>query len=105
MGRQEKIAQSIARAITHVAKQGPDARGLLAAIIALFSTFFSLYQLSLEKYRNADFAHLRRDCWGVDDNSYTDSFRRSEGQQKEDALVPIGDMGFSGSVSVTFDRN
>ncbi|KAH8898386.1 SAICAR synthase-like protein [Thozetella sp. PMI_491] len=100
MGRQGYIARSIARAIINHAKpQRHDKRGWLAFILGLFSTFFSVYQLTLQKFRPADFANLRRNHWRVEDNDYVQSFSRGEGGDvaEDVALRPIGDMGFSGS--------
>jgi hypothetical protein len=99
MGRQEKIARSVVRAIvkTNGAKRGP--RNPLALLLALFSAFFSLYQLILRKIRPADFANLRRKHWSVGDEDYVRSFQNEEGEVAEESLKSIGDMGFSGSVS------
>ena len=95
MDRKEKIARSIVRAIV---KSGADKRSssLLALVLALFSTFISLYQLVLRKVRPADFANLRRKHWDISDDDYVQSFQAGE---EEQALKAIGDMGFSGSVS------
>ncbi|KAK3681689.1 phosphatidylinositol-4-phosphate 5-kinase-domain-containing protein [Podospora appendiculata] len=103
MGRQEAIARSIAQAITSTSTaNGASKRpkNLLAMILALFSAFFSFYQLALRKIRPADFASLRRNHWQLADDAYADSFQPSadgEDAKAEEALKSIGDMGFSGS--------
>lgn len=104
MGRQERIARSIVRAIirTNVNGTKKKASNPLGILLALFSAFFSLYQLLMRKIRPADFAKLRREYWDVSDDDYVDSFRPREGAKDEEALTAIGDMGFSGSVSKIF---
>ncbi|KAK3322709.1 hypothetical protein B0H66DRAFT_212926 [Apodospora peruviana] len=104
MGRQESIARSISQAITSAKTNGDHVRpksrssSALAWILAVFSAFFSLYQLTLRKIRPADFAKLRRNHWEVTDDAYVDSFQPADGASKgEEALHAIGDMGFSGS--------
>jgi len=112
MGRQQSIARSIALAVTAPGNNNGGGRGsnngrqsttrLLAYILALFSHFFSLYELVLRRIRPADFANLRRTHWQVADDAYHDSFRpRQDAANREDALTAIGDMGFSGSVRLS----
>ena len=103
MGRKERIARSIAKAITHHNDlKKKTSRNPLAWILAWFSAFFSLHQLLLAKIRAADFANLRRNHWKVTDDDYADSFQpsASESGKPEEALKGIGDMGFSGSVGL-----
>ncbi|KAK4185057.1 phosphatidylinositol-4-phosphate 5-kinase-domain-containing protein [Podospora australis] len=102
MGRQEKIARSIVRALVWPNFNGNQKRSNsnpLRLMLALFSAFFSLYQLLLLKIRPADFAKLRREHWDVSDDDYIESFRppQSEAGKEEEGLTAIGDMGFSGS--------
>jgi len=100
MSRKEKIARSVVRAITKT--NGLDRRpsNPVALILALFSTFFSLYQLILRKIRPADFASLRRQHWDVNDDDYVQSFIAHGDNGGDAPLKAIGDMGFSGSVSL-----
>lgn len=100
MGRQERIARSVVRAIVKPSVNGAQKRSSnpLAFILALFSAFFSLYRLVLRKVRPADFSNLRRTHWKLTDNDYTDSFQSDDGSMTEGGLEAIGDMGFSGSV-------
>ncbi|KAK4153576.1 hypothetical protein C8A00DRAFT_43523 [Chaetomidium leptoderma] len=97
MGRQEKIALSVVRAIIKTSGTNKRSRNPIALILALFSAFFSLYQLALRKVRPADFARLRQKHWNVSDDDYTGSFQTEEDRSEEESLKPIGDMGFSGS--------
>jgi hypothetical protein len=102
MGRQGKIARSVVRAIIKSGETKKRSSSPLALILALFSTFFSLYQLLLRKVRPADFSNLRRNHWHVSDDDYVQSFAAEDDQRGsagEESLKAIGDMGFSGSVS------
>lgn len=100
MGRQEKIARSVVRAITSSNGLDHRPRNPLAWILACFSLFFSLYQLALRKICPADFANLRRNHWDLSDDEYVGSFQQpGDDANQEQALKAIGDMGFSGSVS------
>ena len=102
MGRQEKIARSVVRVIIKPSGTKKQSSSPLARILALFSTFFSLYQLLLRKVRPADFSNLRRNYWHVSDDAYVQSFEAEHdraGSVGEESLKAIGDMGFSGSVS------
>lgn len=97
MGRQEAIARSIVLSILGSFQN--RANGGLSYILSLFSVLFSLFQLPFQKIRPADFSNLRRNHWNLDDDAYLDSFRTGDGKKAEEALKPIGDMGYSGSVS------
>ncbi|KAK3399163.1 hypothetical protein B0T20DRAFT_193020 [Sordaria brevicollis] len=100
MGRTKTIARSIARAITDtsgLAKRRSSSRNPLRLILSLFSLFFSIHQLVLQKIRPADFANLRRNHWDVEDGEYYESFKPQDGDKPEESLSSIGDMGFSGS--------
>ncbi|KAK4201897.1 hypothetical protein QBC40DRAFT_277400 [Triangularia verruculosa] len=103
MGRQERIARSIVHALVRTNVNGikKKSRNPLVIILAIFSAFFSLYQLLMRKIRPADFSKLRREYWNVGDEDYADSFRPREGAKDEEALTAIGDMGFSGSTFYT----
>lgn len=97
MGRLEAIARSIVLTIINGAKK--RSRSPIAIILSLISTIFSFYQLPLHKHRPEVFANLRRQSWEVGEDEYLASFRAEDGGKPEDALAPMGDMGFSGSVS------
>lgn len=99
MGRIEAIARSVVRVIVKGAKK--RSRSPLAFILALLSTIFSFYELPLHKHRPGVFGDLREKHWKVDEDDYVNSFRADEGGKQEDALSPIGDLGLSGSVSIT----
>ncbi|KAL2164012.1 hypothetical protein VTH06DRAFT_3226 [Thermothelomyces fergusii] len=98
MGRKEKIAGSIVRAITQTNEVQKGPRSLLASILAFLTAFFSLYDLVLRKIRPADYARLRQQHWGINDNDYMQSFQQEDGDEAgKSPLKAIGDMGFSGS--------
>jgi hypothetical protein len=93
MGRRQRlISTSILRAIFHV-KPEDEKPSLLARILA----FFSIFYISLSRYREKLFRKLRNDIWGIDEAEYTESFR-SPSKGKRTDLVSIGDLGYSGSV-------
>ncbi|KAK1777570.1 hypothetical protein QBC45DRAFT_186239 [Copromyces sp. CBS 386.78] len=99
MGRSETIARSIAQAIidtTGLTKRQCSNSNPLRLILSLFSLFFSIHHLILQKIRPADFANLRRNHWDVQDDDYYQSFHQ-DGDKPEETLNSIGDMGFSGS--------
>lgn len=98
MGRQDRIARSVVRAIVNGSGVGSRPANPVAWILAIFSAFFSFYQLVLRKIRPADFANLRRNHWDLSDDAYVSSFQPGEDENQEQALKAIGDMGFSGSV-------
>ncbi|AEO69064.1 3cedcd6b-6bd5-4772-9c21-0c738baa15e2 [Thermothielavioides terrestris] len=97
MGRQQKIARSIVRAIAEPSANQKRPGNALAVILALLSAFFSLYQLVLRRISPEDFSNVRRRHWNVSDDDYIKSFQPREGRQREEALKAVGDMGFSGS--------
>jgi hypothetical protein len=96
--RDRLISTSILRAIF---RSGPapndgEARpGLLARIIA----FFSIFSLTLARYRARVFEKLRNETWQMEEEEYTESFR-SPSKNKRTDLVAVGDLGYSGSVCV-----
>jgi len=94
MSRDRAIARSIVRAIVDGGKQGPQSA--FSKLILIIVAFFSIYQLSLKRVRN-DLYNILRQRWMVDETAYEESFK------DEDQLQPIGDMGYSGSVSQTHE--
>lgn len=96
MGRRQRlISASILHAIfSPKTAHGPDYYpNLLARILA----FFSIFHLSLARYRAALFRKLRTEIWGMEDEEYTESFR-SPSRGKRTDLISVGDLGYSGSV-------
>lgn len=69
--------------------------GLLARIIA----FFTIFSLTLSRYRAKLFSKLRNEIWQIEEEEYTESFR-SPSKNKRTDLVSIGDLGYSGSVCI-----
>ncbi len=85
-GRDIRISRSIVSAIL----SNDDDR--LTAWRAI-QRFFALYGLYLVRFRPELFRRLRNQVWGLPDEEYRSSFQTGE------ALIPKGDMGYSGSVS------
>lgn len=110
--RASRISASIAHAIT----DPPSAKRSLLAFILAFFRFFHLY---LTRFRAGDFATLREEAWQFDEDAYRASFaasseagkkhRRGNGKQRrvdteedgDEELVPVGDLGYSGSTFFT----
>lgn len=86
--RDKRISKSVLRAIFH--GRAPKI-GLLARILA----FFSIFQLTLARYKENLFKKLRTDVWQLDEDEYRESFREAE---KGGSLKSVGDLGYSGSV-------
>lgn len=96
--RASRISSSIARAISRAYHPRHSASiDLLGSI----SAFFAFFRLLLTRYRPADFLALRHDSWRLDEEAYLDSFQdpRASGKAREveAELVPVGDLGYSGS--------
>ncbi len=100
MGRRQRlISTSILRAIfvtKPVSNDNSAQPGLLACILA----FFSVFQLTLARYRDEVFKRLRNESWQIDEAEYTESFRSPSKGKKTD-LKSVGDLGYSGSVRET----
>lgn len=95
MGRLQAIARSIVRAVIKDVKKRSSSP--IAFIISLLSTIFSFYELPLHKHRPKVFSELCQKYWNIDDEEYAASFRAEEGAKPEEALMTMGDLGFSGS--------
>ncbi|KAF2116867.1 phosphatidylinositol-4-phosphate 5-kinase-domain-containing protein [Lophiotrema nucula] len=99
MGRRDRlISTSILQAIftTKSQRDADKQPGLLAQLLA----FFSIFQLHLARYKATLFKKLRNDTWGIEEEEYTESFR-SPSRGKRTDLVPVGDLGYSGSTFFT----
>ncbi|KAF3052172.1 hypothetical protein E8E11_005772 [Didymella keratinophila] len=100
MGRRQRlISTSILRAIfvTKPVSNDETAKpGLLARILA----FFSIFQLTLARYRDQIFKKLRKESWQIEEEEYTESFR-SQSKYKRTDLKSVGDLGYSGSTFFT----
>jgi len=97
MGRRQRlISTSILRAIfvtKPVSNDETATPGLLARILA----FFSIFQLTLARYRDQIFKKLRNETWSIEEEEYAESFR-SPSKGKRTDLKSVGDLGYSGSV-------
>lgn len=69
------------------------------------SNFFTVFHSHLVRYRLQDFVAIRHEIWKIDDGDYAASFCHSRGnttrsrhpQRHEADLIPVGDLGYSGS--------
>ena len=97
--RASRISASIARAISRQTINKRSSGDILRSILA----FFAFFKLLLTRYRPADFVKLRCEVWEVNDEEYVESFDQSadagtrRGKEKSSELVPVGDLGYSGS--------
>lgn len=97
MGRRQRlISTSILRAI-FVAKPVSNDENAQPSLLARILAFFSIFQLTLARYRDEIFKKLRNESWQIDEGEYTESFR-SPSKQKRTDLKSVGDLGYSGSV-------
>ncbi|KAF6524536.1 hypothetical protein ACKLNR_010635 [Fusarium oxysporum f. sp. zingiberi] len=91
--RSSRISGSIAKAISQ--RHGKSKKGIIKTIIA----FFRLFRLLLTRYRSIDFLALRKEVWQLDEDEYHESFQ-TDGEDNAE-LIPIGDLGYSGSTFFT----
>ncbi|KAG9185319.1 hypothetical protein G6011_07863 [Alternaria panax] len=100
MGRRDRlISASILRAIFRSDSPRKD-EGARLGIFARIYAFFAFFSLTLVRYRASLFKKLRIDTWEIEEEGYTESFR-SPGKSKRTDLIPIGDLGYSGSTFFT----
>ncbi|KAF4466914.1 hypothetical protein FALBO_6214 [Fusarium albosuccineum] len=112
--RSSRISTSIAKAICR--RHGTTKKGVIRIVLS----FFRFFKLLLARYRPLDFLALRSEVWQVDEDEYAASFQdRDEDQDGQDQsssqrknkkskdkdptaqLIPIGDLGYSGSTFFT----
>ncbi|KAF4454473.1 hypothetical protein F53441_2977 [Fusarium austroafricanum] len=91
--RSSRISVSIAKAISQ--RHGKSKKGIIKTILA----FFRLFRLLLTRYRSVDFLALRKEVWQLDEDEYHTSFQ-TDGKDSAE-LIPIGDLGYSGSTFFT----
>lgn len=76
-------------------------RSKKTSLRSLVASFFAFFRLHLTRYRPASFQSLRGEAWLVDEGEYLESFptptRRRRQNVREGQLVPVGDLGYSGS--------
>ena len=90
MGRRLRaISQSVIKAIC---SDATHKRSRLAFIFA----FFRLLQIVLSRFHWELYRSLRSEVWEIDEREYKASFKSID---PRDGLLPIGDLGYSGSVS------
>ncbi|KAI3559261.1 hypothetical protein CABS01_02346 [Colletotrichum abscissum] len=102
--RSTSISSSILAAISGDSNN-PDKPSLKKRIFRVFTSFLSVFHLPLARYRAADFLELRHNVWQFDEDEYTNSFhlakKAAKGKGRESDLVPVGDLGYSGSTFFT----
>lgn len=90
MSKQDSVANSV---VSAVVGEHPKRRGILQLILHFFSVLLSLYRIQLTRTCPDRFRRLREEYWNFAPGEYQASFETRK------ALKPVGDMGFSGSVS------
>jgi hypothetical protein len=101
MGRRDRlISASILRAIFRSDSPRKDESARLGLFARIYA-FFALFSLALARYRASLFKKLRNDIWEIEEEGYTESFR-SPSKSKRTDLIPIGDLGYSGSVRAQY---
>lgn len=81
---------------------------------SVLASFFRFFRLHLTRYRPASFLSLRQDSWLLDEAEYLDAFptpsRKHHHHSSRDGdevfrddnlLIPVGDLGYSGSTFFT----
>lgn len=97
MGRRNRlISNSILRAIFKTDSPRNDENERLGLFARIYA-FFTLFNLTLARFRASLFKKLRNDTWGMEEEGYIESFRSPSSSKRTD-LVAIGDLGYSGSV-------
>jgi hypothetical protein len=91
--REDRISRSILDAIYLDRKDE-------ATVLARIKRIFSIIQLFLTRFKDDLFQKLRQDVWGFSEDEYKESFRRDGKGKAIPKLLPIGDLGYSGSVSL-----
>lgn len=95
MGRRQRlISTSILRAIFRTKPGDADKP---PTILGRILAFFSVFYISLSRYRAELFKKLRNEIWQIEEEDYTESFR-SPSKGKRTDLISVGDLGYSGSV-------
>ncbi|OTB10906.1 hypothetical protein K445DRAFT_322548 [Daldinia sp. EC12] len=94
--RETLIARSIVYAILTSREDGRPARkpSLLKRALRLFYTYWLVFRLVRE-----DLFRALRGVWMIDEDGYKASFnpKKQSGKKNKGPLIPMGDMGYSGS--------
>lgn len=85
-------APYISTSIRHAILNPTRSPSLLTLILA----FFRIFRLHLTLFSPADFLILRKNTWRISEDDYTASFAPRSAE-----LVPVGDLGYSGSTFFT----
>jgi hypothetical protein len=90
----KRVAQ-ITRSIYQALLRDPH-RDHRKTIITYFLAFFTIWRITLVRLAADLFRQLRNDVWKINEDDYKRSFQSHKGQGR---LEPMGDLGYSGSVS------
>ena len=91
MGSRSKLlGKAIIQAI--VSDSEDNKGGVLSRILS----FFRLFSITLSRFKADVFQKLRRETWQIDESKYRESFK----EDNKDGLKSVGDLGYSGSVSL-----
>ncbi|KAI9711527.1 MAG: hypothetical protein M1820_002091 [Bogoriella megaspora] len=94
--REDLIGRSILKSIFEN-QTDESTRSLLNKI----KSAFTFLQLLLTRFRHDLFSKLRRDIWRLDEAEYRESFKRDREGGTKAKLIPVGDLGYSGSTFFT----
>jgi hypothetical protein len=89
--RERKISASIVKAV-FLTVDGKT--GFLGRLLA----FFRIFDLALTRFEPDQFRKLRQEIWKIEDSEYNEAFSKDNG--RDPTVHAVGDLGYSGSVSL-----
>lgn len=97
-----KRYNSISRSIQLALYRDPNE--IKKTILSYVLAFFTIFRIRLVRFGYELFRRLRDETWEIDEEEYRCSFLHKKGSK---SLEPMGDLGYSGSVSyaVSFNHN
>lgn len=93
--RQTAISRSIHRALLREDDQTGTKR---YNVLALIFAFLSIWQIRLVRISAQLFKSLRKEVWDISEVDYIDSFVLDKKKADGAGILPMGDLGYSGSV-------
>lgn len=91
-----KRYNSISRSIQLALFRDPNE--IKKTVLSYILAFFTLFRIRLIRFGYELFKRLRTETWDIDEEEYRWSFLHKKGSK---SLEPMGDLGYSGSVSYT----